>query len=186
MSTATRRRPPTDEQRARAQERRERMRELADTIAAMPEEKRAELAAQSGVITIEGHPLSPTNTCMVALQLPTATVVGGFQQWRRAGRHVRKGEHALSIWIPLGPRTAAESPEVGELDKPRPRFILGSVFDVSQTDPNDDGPAPADGPVIVRTPPAPKCCPQCSAQVTRTDGGAACVLCGWVSDPASL
>ncbi len=81
------RREPTEEQKAAAQARRERFRATVKTIAKMGDSERAELASRlSGIATCEGHGLSLHNTLLLASQCPTATVVGGFQQWRRQGR----------------------------------------------------------------------------------------------------
>ena len=108
------------------------MGQLARQIGKMTDEQRADLAAgMNGIATIEGRRLSLHNTCMLALQIPNASVVGGFQQWKRAGRMVMKGQHGAAIWIPLGipkAETAAETAEgpVG--------FTLATVFDVAQTE----------------------------------------------------
>lgn len=125
------RKPPTPEQKAQAAEKRERMRALSKRIAGMSEDERRALIAQCpAVITIEERALSPKNQMMLAFQLPKATIVGGFRQWLKHGRAVRKGEHGASIWIPLfaqaGDDSAAEPDEK--------RFGLATVFDVSQTD----------------------------------------------------
>jgi hypothetical protein len=120
----------TKEQRkARAQERREKMRALASSVAKMSAAERAELAARFSGVTIEGRTLSGHNQCLLALQIPLATIVGGFQQWIKAGRIVKKGEHGASIWIPLGPKD--ENGNV-HLDDER-RFMTATIFDISQT-----------------------------------------------------
>jgi hypothetical protein len=63
-----------------------------------------------------------------------ATIVGGFRQWLKQGRAVRKGEHGLMIWVPLlrksGDSIAGES---GESEPDDVRFMPGTVFDISQT-----------------------------------------------------
>ena len=134
---------PTPAQQATAAARRDRIRTLAADLAAMTDDQRAALADRIGaVVTIEGHPLSVGNTMMLAMQMPTATVVGGFRQWKRAGRQVAKGQHGAGIWVPLKGRQDAADPEDSQYDDPaetvstsRPRFTLGTVFDVSQTEP---------------------------------------------------
>ena len=117
------------ERKARAQERREKMRELASRVSKMTVAERAALAARFSGVTIEGRTLSLHNQCLLAMQIPTATIVGGFQQWIKAGRVVRKGEHGASIWIPLGPKD--ENGNV-HLEDER-RFMTVPVFDISQT-----------------------------------------------------
>lgn len=126
----------TAEQAAARDERRGRMRAIAKQISAMSEEQRQALAARCPVATIEGRTLSLHNQCMVATQLPSATVVGGFRQWITAGRAVRKGEHGLAIWVPIGKKTGENQPVDNHLstsEAERPGFILGTVFDISQT-----------------------------------------------------
>jgi antirestriction protein ArdC len=101
----------------------------------MPEADRKAFAAKCPVIaTIEGHALSPVNTCLIAMQSPGATIVGGFRQWLKAGRVVRKGEHGLSLWIPKTPKKddAAQPGESSSSDEIH--FLMGTVFDVSQTE----------------------------------------------------
>lgn len=137
---------PTPEQKARAEQRRAAFRTLAEQIAAMDEEQRLTLADRmGGCVTVEGHPLSVGNQCLLALQCPTATVVGGFQQWLRAGRVVSKGQHGHMIWAPVKPRAgdgsqdgAADPQPAGVMTTERQRFIMITVFDVAQTQPKDE------------------------------------------------
>lgn len=97
----------------------------------MEEIERMKIVERVGAVpTCEGRALSPFNSCLILYQRPSASLVGGFQQWKRAGRAVRKGERGLGIWIP----TAAK--REGELDDSEDvRFLMGTVFDISQTDP---------------------------------------------------
>jgi hypothetical protein len=114
-------------------ERKARLRRIAGAIAHMTDEQR-QAATGGGVCTVEGRSLSPCNTIMVLTQHPAATVVGGFDQWRSAGRQVTKGSKALGIWIPVGggrlePEGALEAAEG------KPHWIVGNVFDITQTEP---------------------------------------------------
>lgn len=131
------RRKPTAEQSAAAAEKRAKMRELAALVSAMPQEKRQAIADQAGIHTIEGRPLSPHNACFLMVQASGVSVVGGFQQWKKAGRTVRKGAKGLAIWIPTGSRDTdgadTAAPEAGEEKNIRPRFVMGYVFDITQT-----------------------------------------------------
>lgn len=142
MSTRNGRRVLTAEQEAKRDARRERFSQLAKQIGGMTEEQRATMAARmAGVATIEGRVLSVHNACLLWCQYPTATMVGGFQQWRTAGRQVRKGEHGLMIWAPIR-RNESEAkieldgtaPATAEVSGGRSSFIMVTVFDVSQTD----------------------------------------------------
>lgn len=120
-------------------ERRNAARSIAGKIAALPPEKRAELAAQVTCIpTIEGHVLTLVNTMMIVGQREGCTMVGGYRQWRQAGRQVRKGEHAIYIWTPK-PQGKSEgktegAPENHRAESRDQRFLLVPVFDIEQTD----------------------------------------------------
>jgi hypothetical protein len=146
MAIVQRRRPaPTDEQKAKAAERRDRFRALAKQIADMSAEQRAEIVARAAaVVTCEGRPLSPVNTCSLMMQRSTVSVVGGFWQWKRAGRRVKKGEAGLSIWIPTMKGGSTQDPQPPTIDaetqagegekRASRRFVVGTVFDITQTE----------------------------------------------------
>lgn len=142
LTKARSRRQPTEAQKAKAAERRTAMRKLARTVSAMSQDERGAIAARLGVVTIEGRALSTFNACMIWSQNPAATVVGGFRQWLRAGRCVTKGERGMSIWVPCSEKRANDATEhaIGE---DRTFFILGTVFDVSQTQKVETGKAVA-------------------------------------------
>ena len=131
------RRTPTADQKQAAEERRARMRELAGIVSKMTEAERQEIANRAGgVVTIEGRRLSLFNTVFILQQVGSASVVGGFQQWRNAGRVVRKGEKAIAMWVPIEKTTAPSAAPGGEEDEEdrKKRFRLVSVFDIAQTD----------------------------------------------------
>lgn len=87
-----RRRDLTDEQRAKAEQRRAQFTTLARQIADMDDGQRAVMAERmAGAVTVEGRRLSVHNACLLACQCPDATMVGGFNQWKTHGRVVRKG-----------------------------------------------------------------------------------------------
>jgi hypothetical protein len=134
---------PTEEQKAAAAERRAKIKEACKQIAALPVEKRILLANRLGLRTAEGRELSPYNACLLAMQFPTVSIVGGFKQWRAINRCVRKGARALCIWIPL---KGAEKTEDGADESDEHRFMLANVFDISQTrgidEPESTEPAP--------------------------------------------
>ena len=89
---------PTPKQKEATAEKRRLFQIMIQDLVKLSVEQRLSLSA--GISTVEAHPLSQTNACLVAFQCPTATIVGGFKQWLKAGRCVRKGEHGLSIWVP--------------------------------------------------------------------------------------
>ncbi len=148
------RKAPTAEQKEKAQERREAFKALAKTVADMPEDARLALSMRIGIVTIEGRPLSPFNSCLLVQQMQTVTVVGGFKQWLAAGRCVMKGQHGMGIWIPTAGKKAKETDQsTGEEGEARKSsFIMGTVFDISQTAPLEQAPA--------ETPAAPSLPPQ--------------------------
>ena len=82
-----RRRDLTDEQRAKAEQRRAQFTTLARQIADMDDGQRAVMAERmAGAVTVEGRRLSVHNACLLACQCPDATMVGGFNQsGRRTG-----------------------------------------------------------------------------------------------------
>jgi hypothetical protein len=129
----------TPEQKAKAAERRERFRELVKAVSDMSEDERNALVMKVGaIVTCEGRALSVHNSCLVLSQFPTASMVGGFQQWKGHGRSVKKGEQGLGIWIPTGRKSEGDSEELEEVtggEEKRAGFIMGTVFDVSQTEP---------------------------------------------------
>lgn len=130
------RRTPTLEQKQAAEERRARMRELAGIVSKMTEAERQEIADRAGgIVTIEGRRLSLFNTVFILQQDGGASVVGGFAQWRSAGRVVRKGEKAIAMWVPKVTTAQVETPEGDEETTGGTRFLLVSVFDIAQTDP---------------------------------------------------
>jgi hypothetical protein len=135
------RRQPTAEQKQKAAERRERFTVLAKQVAAMGEDERAELVMRTGaIVTVEERALSVFNSCLVLTQLPGASLVGGFLLWKAHGRSVRKGAVGLMIWIPTKGKADAPKAEgdvSGETGSDGPRragFVMGTVFDVSQTE----------------------------------------------------
>jgi hypothetical protein len=82
-----------------------------------------------------GEPYSVRNQMLILMQLPTATVCGGFWDWQKVGRSVRKGESALAIsGPPLQPRRGTD--EVEEDDDRHGGFCPAvATFDISQTEP---------------------------------------------------
>lgn len=125
----------TEEQIEARDKRRAAFRELWKVVAKMPVQERVAMAHKFGITTCDGRELSLCNQILVAMQSPRASFVGGFRQWLKHGRAVRKGEHGAMIWVPIGRKseessTEASNDEAGE----KPGFIIGTVFDISQTD----------------------------------------------------
>ena len=102
--------------------------ELQAWLKGLSEDQRQEIAAKMGATTIEGRVLSPVNQCLIYTQYPNATILGGYQQWQRTGKQVKKGSQGIGIWIP----TRKKAEEDGEEEKTR--FFMVSMFDISQTE----------------------------------------------------
>ena len=138
------RRNLTPEQRAKTQERREKFRALVKQVAAMTEEDRAAIVERIGAApTCEGRALSHFNTVLLVSQCPNVSMVGGFRQWIRQGRQVRKGERGHYIWIPKHKDEdgRAETAEAAAAEADKPNFVMGVVFDISQTEERREGDA---------------------------------------------
>jgi len=106
--------------------------EVRKKFASLTEDQKKKLADNAIIARVDGGALSVSNTIMLYLQTygtgTTPTVVGGYDQWRKAGRQVSQGQHGLLIWYPVGKKN--ENGEIEEVDK----FFMGSVFDVTQTE----------------------------------------------------
>ncbi|WP_231640566.1 ArdC-like ssDNA-binding domain-containing protein [Nocardiopsis sp. NRRL B-16309] len=79
------------------------------------------------------------NLLMIVDQNPDATDVRSYGDWKKVGRHVRRGERGIRIFAPLRYRVRDDDGEpVTDRDgNPRyrvPGFTVVSVFDVAQTD----------------------------------------------------
>jgi len=125
----------TIEQIAKRDERRAKFRALWKTIAALTDVERVALSHKYGFRKLDGSEFSVTNSCLLALQSPTGSVFGGFRDWLKHGRAVRKGEHGSMIFFPIG--TKSENPETGAITTvmDEKRFGMGTVFEIGQTEP---------------------------------------------------
>jgi len=133
------RKEATPEQKEAALIRRQGIKNLCALVKALPIEKRVLLADSYGIRNPEGRELSPFNQCLLVHQNSSVSIVGGFSQWKKLGRSVKKGERALAIWVPCakqaeGAGDAGADPDTGE-DR---FFILGNVFDITQTETDDE------------------------------------------------
>jgi hypothetical protein len=92
------------------------------------------------------HKYSISNTMLIWMQRPVATLVAGFRAWLSLGRQVRKGERGIRIFAPMPYKrtftvTDEETGEPNEQEIAQLRFRAVSVFDLSQTE-GDDLPEP--------------------------------------------
>ena len=112
-------------------EKKERVKQIRSTLSQMSADQRQAVADKFGIVTVEGHTLTPHNQCFLVAQSEiNFTVVGGFQQWKKSGRIVRKGEHGFLIFVPSKAKQN-EGPEVVSDDDVF--FFTATVFDISQT-----------------------------------------------------
>ncbi|MGK7379744.1 ArdC-like ssDNA-binding domain-containing protein [Planococcus sp. 1R117A] len=102
-------------------------------------------------VMASGHHYSFNNVLLIAMQRPDATMVRGFKQWQALGRHVNKGEKSIDILVPSFKKVEVQkiNEQTGEVLKdengdPQSEirqsisgFVMGKVFDVSQTDGKD-------------------------------------------------
>jgi antirestriction protein ArdC len=84
------------------------------------------------------HRYSANNSLLIAMQMPGATAVASYTDWKRKfRRQVRKGERGIRILAPVRYRSKVED-EDGDGDvevvERLAGFRLASTFDVSQTD----------------------------------------------------
>lgn len=83
------------------------------------------------------HAYSWQNAMLIATAMPEASLVAGFTTWKRLGRSVRKGEHAIRIFAPCPVRRRKDAPgdaETKDDESPAMYFKVACVFDVSQTE----------------------------------------------------
>ena len=89
------------------------------------------------IVTVSGHVLSPRNTVLCYFQQEGVSIIGGFRQWLKEGRCVRKGEKGMNILVPCNPKKGDAADQAGDSEQTtgdRVFFVAGTVFDVSQTD----------------------------------------------------
>ena len=103
------------------------LKELADQLA---QGKTAEF--EKYLTTMSSfHNYSFGNCMLIGRQRPDATLVAGFQAWKKHGRNVKKGEKGICILAPLVGKKEAED---GTSERDVFGFRAVHVFDVSQTD----------------------------------------------------
>ena len=120
---------PTQKQLKEQEKRREAFRRFVAQAATLTDTERESIAARIGIRNVEGHELSVHNQVLISFQLPTVSIVGGFNQWKQQGRSVRKGQHGAMIWVPGGKKNDA-----GEVTGEDLFFMTTTVFDISQTE----------------------------------------------------
>jgi hypothetical protein len=125
------------------QEKKEKIIRIRKTLSEMTEEQRQAIADKFGIVTVEGHLLTPHNQCFLVAQSEiNFSIVGGFQHlprlasgkagWKKAGRIVRKDEHGFLIFVPSKAKQENNSDMIS--DEEDVHFFTATVFDISQTE----------------------------------------------------
>ena len=132
---------------------RERLREITDGIEqGIKELFESEKYMRYLSVMSRFHRYSVNNTMLIYMQKPDATLVAGYNKWKdQFERHVKKGEHGITIIAPIPYKKKIEEQKLDPdtkapiLDKDGkivteekeieiPMFRPVKVFDVSQTD----------------------------------------------------
>ena len=103
-------------------------------------------------LSVQVSRYSVNNTMLIYMQRPDATLVAGYNKWKNQfGRHVKKGEHGITIIAPTPYKKKIEEMKrdpdtqapildadgkavMEEKEIEIPMFRPVKVFDVSQTD----------------------------------------------------
>ena len=87
------------------------------------------------------HTYSANNQILIAMQMPEATAVAGYNSWmRNFDRHVKKGEKSITILAPMKVKIKIDTDrrdadgKIIQEERETIKFRLVSVFDVSQTE----------------------------------------------------
>lgn len=85
------------------------------------------------------HHYSLNNCILIAMQCPEATHVAGYRAWQeKFNRHVKKGETALRIIIPIAhkytKRVEKEDGSTEDVEAQYIKYTVGSVFNITQTE----------------------------------------------------
>ena len=116
-------------------EKKEKIIRIRKTLSEMTEKQRQAIADKFGIVTVEGHALTAHNQCFLVAQSElNFSIVGGYKQWQKAGRSVRKGEHGFYIFVPSKTKEESENSAEVSADDETPFFFTAVVFDISQTE----------------------------------------------------
>jgi hypothetical protein len=109
-------------------DRQSKIKELRTKLSSLNESQRNEIIKHGIVTNIDGHILSLHNTLLVHLQSSDfiPSVVAGFNQWIKQGKAVKRGQHGIMIFFPVGNKN-----DDNEVISPT-NFYTATVFDISQ------------------------------------------------------
>lgn len=87
------------------------------------------------------HTYSANNQILIAMQMPEATIVAGYNSWmRNFDRHVKRGEKSITILAPMKVKIKIDTDrrdadgKIIQEERETIKFRPVSVFDVSQTE----------------------------------------------------
>ena len=102
------------------EEKKTRIKELMNKLSQFSEEQRQALVDRLGILNPEGHMLTGRNQALLYFQAGgnPLSVVGGFLQWQKYGRMVRKGEHGYLIAVPANNKKKDENSDSEDPDLP--------------------------------------------------------------------
>lgn len=90
------------------------------------------------------HQYSFSNTCLILMARPEATLVAGYRAWQGKGHQVRRGEQAIKVFAPVTRNVPLEDAKGNPILDANGRPVthrqvvgvkLASVFDASQVEP---------------------------------------------------
>jgi len=91
------------------------------------------------------HQYSFSNTCLILMAKPDATLVAGYRAWQTKGHQVRRGEQAIKVFAPVTRNVPLEDANGNPIldangrQATRRQVVgvkLASVFDASQVEPS--------------------------------------------------
>ncbi|MFC1453995.1 hypothetical protein ACFLQL_02320 [Verrucomicrobiota bacterium] len=93
--------------------------ETTNWVKQMSEDERKALISGVAIkhITEREIKYSEIDMCLIAIQYPSASIVGGFQQWKKAGHDINPGVNGIAIWV--------------NEESIKPKMVM--IFDISQT-----------------------------------------------------
>ena len=119
----------TPEQKEKMEERKKKRVEMYAAIKNAPEPEKP----ITGYVSVEGHEYSGRNQMFLAWQGCEFGKLGGFQQWRKLGRRVKKGSKGYDIMMPL--KKAHKDEEGRKVENEEDVFFTWAVlFHESQTE----------------------------------------------------
>lgn len=90
------------------------------------------------------HKYSFGNQMLIAMQMPSASRVAGYNTWKKLNRQVKAGEKSIKILAPIKTKRVVKKKDGSDEEKFGLWFRAVSVFDLSQTE-GEELPNPFEG-----------------------------------------